>query len=112
VLAQRTHRLMRAAGLRCVHPKPYKCTTTPGRFNPALADLLRRDWSSPEPNLAWAGDITYVRIWTGWAFLTGGLRQVASVKLPCWVTKLRNRVATVSDWYISFVMRRLKGTGT
>src|SRR6266542_1817292 len=40
---KRTHRLMRAAGLRGAHPRPYKRTTLPGRFDPSLVDLLRRD---------------------------------------------------------------------
>jgi transposase InsO family protein len=66
---KRTHRLMRAAGLRGVHPRPYKRTTESGRFNPALADLLHRDWTPAEPNLAWVGDITYIKTWTGWAYL-------------------------------------------
>jgi hypothetical protein len=34
---KRVHRLMRGAGLSGVHPKPYKRTTLPDRFNPALA---------------------------------------------------------------------------
>jgi putative transposase len=66
---KRTHRLMRAAGLRGVHPKPYKRTTLPGRFDPRLADLLRRDFTPPAPDLAWVGDVTYVKTWTGWAYL-------------------------------------------
>jgi transposase InsO family protein len=66
---KRTHRLMRASGLRCVHPRPYKRTTESGRFNPALADLVGRDWSPPQPDLVWVGDITYIKTWTGWAYL-------------------------------------------
>ena len=66
---KRTHRLMRTARLRGVHPRPYRRTTESGRFNPALADLLHRDWSPPEPDLAWVGDITYIKTWTGWAYL-------------------------------------------
>jgi transposase InsO family protein len=66
---KRTHRLMRAAGLRGVHPKPYKRTTLPDRLNPALADLLGRDWAPPAPDVAWVGDVTYIKTWSGWAFL-------------------------------------------
>jgi transposase InsO family protein len=66
---KRTHRLMRAAGLRSVHPRPYKRTTSSDRFDPALGDLLRRDWAPAGPDLAWVGDVTYVKTWTGWAFL-------------------------------------------
>jgi putative transposase len=66
---KRTHRLMRTAGLRGVHPKPYKRTTEAGRFDPSLVDLLHRDWSPVRPDLTWVGDITYIKTWTGWAFL-------------------------------------------
>ncbi len=66
---KRTHRLMRTAGLRGVHPKPYKRTTMPDRFDPALADLLHRDWAPPAPDVAWVGDVTYIKTWSGWAFL-------------------------------------------
>jgi putative transposase len=66
---KRVHRLMRAAGLRGVHPRPYKRTTLPGRFNPSLVDLLRRDFSPTAPDQAWVGDITYIKTFTGWAFL-------------------------------------------
>jgi putative transposase len=66
---KRTHRLMRTAGLRGVHPKPYKRTTLPDRFDPALADLLHRDWTPPAPDVAWVGDVTYIKTWSGWAFL-------------------------------------------
>src|SRR3954447_3684589 len=60
---------MRAAGLRSVHPRPYKRTTWPDRFDPRLADLLRRDFAPAGPDRAWVGDVTYIRNWTGWAFL-------------------------------------------
>jgi putative transposase len=66
---KRTHRLMRAAGLRGVHPRPYKRTTLPDRFDPSLPDLLRRDFSPTAPDVAWVGDVTYIKTWTGWAFL-------------------------------------------
>ncbi len=66
---KRTHRLMRAAGLRGVHPRPYKRTTLAGRFDPRLVDLLRRDFGPTAPDLAWVGDITHIKTWAGWAFL-------------------------------------------
>jgi putative transposase len=56
---KRTHRLMRTAGLRGVHPRPYKRTTLCDRFDPSLADLLHRDFAPAAPDLAWVGDITY-----------------------------------------------------
>jgi len=52
---KRAHRLMRAAGLRGVHPRPYKRTTLSDRFDPSLADLLARDFAPAAPDLAWLG---------------------------------------------------------
>ncbi len=66
---KRVHRLMRAAGLAGVHPRPYKRTTLADRFDPALPDLVHRDFSPAGPDLVWVGDITYVKTWQGWAFL-------------------------------------------
>ncbi len=65
---KRVHRLMRTAGLRGVHPRPYKRTTLPDRFDPRLADLVARDFTPPAPNLTWVGDVTYIKTWAGWAF--------------------------------------------
>jgi putative transposase len=65
---KRVHRLMRAAGLRGVHPRPYKRTTLPDRFDPRLADLVARDFAPRAPNLTWVGDVTYIKTWAGWAF--------------------------------------------
>jgi putative transposase len=65
---KRVHRLMRAAGLRSVHPRPYKRTTLPDRFDPRLADLVARDFAPPAPNMTWVGDVTYIKTWAGWAF--------------------------------------------
>jgi transposase InsO family protein len=51
-----------------VHPRPYKRTTLPDRFDPRLADLVARDFRPPAPNLTWVGDVTYIKTWAGWAF--------------------------------------------
>jgi transposase InsO family protein len=66
---KRVHRLMRAAGLRAFYPKPYKRTTLPDRFDPALADLLHRSWSPAAQDTTWVGDVTYIKTWQGWAYL-------------------------------------------
>lgn len=66
---KRVHRLMRQAGLAGAHPRPYKRTTLPDRFDPALPDLVHRDFSPAGPDQVWVGDITYIKTWRGWAFL-------------------------------------------
>ena len=66
---KRVQRLMRELGLRSVHPRPYKRTTLQGEVAEHLVDLVLRDVSPVAPNLTWVGDITYIKTWTGWAYL-------------------------------------------
>ena len=70
VSPKRVRRLARAAGLRCVHPRPYKATTVQDPANAAgLIDLVGRDFVPPGKNELWYGDITYIFTMSGWAYL-------------------------------------------
>jgi transposase InsO family protein len=68
---RRVRRLARAAGLECVHPKPYKRTTVQdaGRHPLGLVDLVDRQFVPEKQNQLWYGDITYIHTTTGWAYL-------------------------------------------
>jgi len=65
----RIWRLMRAADLQGRHPKSWRRTTIKGEKPVSAPDLIGRNFTAPAPNLAWCGDITYIRTWTGWAYL-------------------------------------------
>src|SRR5664279_4448510 len=65
----RIWRLMRAADLQGRHPKAWKRTTIKSEKPVSAPDLIGRNFTAPAPNNAWCGDITYVRTWTGWAYL-------------------------------------------
>ena len=70
VSPKRVRRLARAAGLRCVHPRPYKATTVQDPANEdGLVDLVGRDFVPPGKNELWYGDITYIFTMSGWAYL-------------------------------------------
>ena len=60
---------MRAADLQGRHPKAWKRTTIKGEKPVSAPDLIGRNFTAPAPNVAWCGDITYVKTWTGWAYL-------------------------------------------
>lgn len=67
---QRVRRLARAAGLVCVHPRPYKVTTVQEEANSGgLVDLAGRDFVPDAENELWYGDITYIHTLSGWAYL-------------------------------------------
>lgn len=66
---KRVARLMATAGLSGCQRRRAQRTTIPGP-EPALAtDLLGRSFTPAELDTAWAGDITYIRTWQGWAYL-------------------------------------------
>lgn len=62
-------KLMRELNLVTVQPKPYKRTTIPGEADPAVADLVRRDFTAGRPGAKLVGDITYIPTWQGWLYL-------------------------------------------
>lgn len=66
---KRVQRLMAELGLRSVHPRPYKRTTMQSDAPQHLVDLVLRDVHPAGPNATWVGDITYIKTWTGWAYL-------------------------------------------
>jgi transposase InsO family protein len=67
---QRVRRLARAAGLTCVHPRPYKATTVQDPANASgLVDLVGRDFVPAAQDQLWYGDITYIFTMTGWAYM-------------------------------------------
>ena len=60
---------MRELNLVPVQPKPYKRTTIPGAADPAVPDLVARDFTAERPGVKLVGDITFIPTWEGWLFL-------------------------------------------
>jgi putative transposase len=70
VSKRRVARLMREQGLRATAPKRRWVTTTDSRHDHPIAEnLIDRDFTAPEPNQKWAGDITYIPTSEGWLYL-------------------------------------------
>jgi len=66
---KRTERLMALHGIVGVH-KPAKVRTTIGAEDlPPLPDLVDRNFKPGDPDVAWVGDITYIRTGEGWLYL-------------------------------------------
>ena len=73
VNAKRVERLMRLHGIVGVY-KPAKVRTTiPAEDAPPLPDLVGRRFSPGRPDVAWIGDITYIRTGEGWLYLASVL---------------------------------------
>ena len=92
---KRVRRLARAAGLRCVHPRPYKATTVQAKTNPlGLVDLVDRAFVAPRRNLV--RDITYIHTITGWVYLATVIDGF-SRKVVGWSVAKNMRTALVTD---------------
>jgi len=63
-------RLMRREGLRGVVRGKRIFTTIPDETAPRPADLVERDFSAVAPNRLWVADLTYVRTWAGFVYVS------------------------------------------
>ena len=65
----RVARLMREEGV-CGRRRPrFRKTTDSNHNHPTAANVLKRDFSTDEPDRVWVADITYVWTVSGWAYL-------------------------------------------
>jgi len=108
---QRVRRLARAAGLACVHPRPYKVTTVQDTANACgLVDLVGRDFVPAGANELWYGDITYIFTMSGWAYLATVIDGY-SRKVVGWSVADHMREEMVIDALTMAVRNRDPGIG-
>jgi len=107
---KRVHRLMGELGLRSVHPRPYQRTTLPSPRDGHLVDLVNRRVRPPGPDLTWVGDITYLRTWTGWAYLATVI-DCHSRKIVGWAVADHMRTELVTSALAMAISRRRPAPG-
>lgn len=93
---KRVHRLMQAAGLKGRHPRAWRRTTVAGEHPVPAPDLIGRTFTATGPNQAWCGDITYIKTWQGWAYLTTVI-DLYSRALVGWALDTHMRTSLVTD---------------
>jgi putative transposase len=64
----RVARLMRELGLRGATRARSTRTTVAKKKQSLPSDLVKRNFQATEPNRLWVNDLTYVAIWTGFAY--------------------------------------------
>jgi putative transposase len=65
----RVERLMRENGLRALHGYRTRRWVI-GKPAVLIPNLLKRQFTVTRPNAAWATEITYIRTWQGWLYLS------------------------------------------
>lgn len=63
-------RLMHAEGVCGVVRGKRVFTTVPDETAPRPDDLVQRDFTAPAPNRLWVADLTYVRTWAGFVYVS------------------------------------------
>ena len=66
---KRVERLMRSNGLHGRIRRRFRTTTESNHKLPVAPNTLNREFAVDSPDRVWAGDITYIRTATGWAYL-------------------------------------------
>lgn len=79
----KVRRLMREAGLRPVWKRKFVHTTNSDHGLPVAGNKLNRQFSQTAPNVAWVGDITYIRTRQGWLYLAA-IMDLHSRKIVGW----------------------------
>jgi putative transposase len=108
---RRVRRLARAAGLSCVHPRPYRVTTVQDKASgDGLVDLVGREFVPDGPCQLWFTDITYIPTWGGWAYLAS-IIDGYSRKIVGWSVDTHMRTSLVTDALRMAIERQQPGIG-
>jgi putative transposase len=83
--------LMGELGLVPCQPRPFRHNLTEQDTDqPAIPDLVGRDFTAAAPGTKMVGDITYIPTWEGWVFL--------ATVIDCYSKKIIAWAAVASDW--------------
>ena len=63
-------KLMRQESLKSIVRKKYKVTTNSSHQYPVVDNILNREFTVQQENMAWVSDITYISTMQGWTYLT------------------------------------------
>ena len=107
---RRVRRLARAAGLQCCIPGRRRGRPAGQQAIGGLVDLVDRQFTAPEPDQLWVGDITYIWTYSGFAYLAT-LIDMCSNKVVGWAVDDHMRTDLVLEAVDNAVAARGPGIG-
>lgn len=105
VSRRRIGRLMNQAGLACKTKKKFKATTDSKHTQPIAPNLLDRQFTVPQPDRYYVGDITYIATEEGWLYLAVVI-DLFSRKVVGWSMDSRMKAKLVNDALLMALWKR------
>lgn len=102
--------LMRLAGVQAKQKKKFKATTNSKHNLPVSPNLLKREFTVLQPNMAWVGDITYIWTEEGWLYLAVVI-DLYSRRVVGWSINKRMTKQLVMDALLMAIWRRKPAAG-
>jgi transposase InsO family protein len=96
----RVARLMSANGIKAKTAKKYKVTTASDHSFKTAPNLLKQDFWTDAANRIWMSDITYIRTWQGWLYLTV-IMDLYNRKVVGW--SMSNRLTAITTTIPAFI---------
>jgi transposase InsO family protein len=101
---------MRKNGIKAKTKKRFKVTTHSKHTYPIAENLLKQDFTAPQPNQAWVSDITYLWTREGWLYLAVIL-DLFSRRIVGWAMSNRLTQELVLNAFQQALWRRRPGSG-
>lgn len=98
--------ILKECGWNAKTKRKFKVTTNSDHKHSIVANLLKRDFLPPAANMAWAGDITYIRTNEGWLYLAV-VMDLYSRKIIGWsMDKRMTRVLVIAALKMAITNRQ------
>ena len=101
---------MRKLGLVVTQRQAYKVTTKRKHSDSVVDNVLSQNFNPPQPNQAWAGDVTYLRTNQGWLYLAI-VMDLNSRRIIGWSLTKRMMVSLVERALQMAITLRQPGSG-
>ena len=102
--------LMKLADVQAKQKKKFKATTDSKHNLPISPNLLKREFTVLQPNMAWVGDITYIWTEEGWLYLAVVI-DLYSRRVVGWSINKRMTKQLVMDAILMAIWRRKPAIG-
>lgn len=102
--------LMREAGVKARYRKKHKVTTNSDHKQPVFDNVLSREFTTAQPDQAYATDITYIWTQEGWLYLAVFI-DLFSRRIVGWSMGSRMKAKLVTDALRMAIWQRKPGIG-